>query len=157
YRVLLTHTHLDHVLGLPDVPPGTVVIAGAGELRERGVQAALLRGTYRRLFDGITLSALDPAQAVPLGELVGWDLVGDGSVWALAAPGHTPGSTAYLARTPDGPVLAVGDTSHTRWGWDHGVTPGTYTEDLEGNARSLGALRSFAARHPTMKVLVGHE
>lgn len=32
------------------------------------------------------------------------DIFGDGSVFAISAPGHTPGSTAYVLRTPKGPV-----------------------------------------------------
>jgi glyoxylase-like metal-dependent hydrolase (beta-lactamase superfamily II) len=155
--VLLTHTHIDHVLGLPDLDPAVPVYAGPGELEETGLQALAMRSTYRALFDGRALSDLDPARAVALGDLRGWDLVGDGSIWAIASPGHTPGSTAYLARTPEGPVLAVGDTSHTWWGWEHGVTPGTYTADHAENAASLARLRAFAAKHPGMRILVGHE
>jgi N-acyl homoserine lactone hydrolase len=155
--VLLTHTHLDHVLGLPDVPEGTRIYAGPGELRGRGVQMAVMRPTYRQLLQGVTLQVLSPTDAVPLGAFQGWDLLGDGSLWALATPGHTPGSLAFLARTPEGPVLMVGDNSHTLWGWEHGVPPGTYTEDAEGNTVSLDRLRALADAHPTMRVLVGHE
>ena len=36
-----------------------------------------------------------------------------------------------------GPVLCTGDTSHTRWGWENGVEPGTYTADQAQNADSL--------------------
>ena len=78
-------------------------------------------------------------------------------MWALSVPGHTPGSLAFLARTETGPVLFVGDTSHTRWGWDHGVPPGTYTEDAAGNAASLAKLRTIAAAWPQLRVVVGHE
>lgn len=156
--VLLTHMHLDHVLGLPDVPDGTPVYTGAGEQRDRKFVHQFVGGTYRRVLDGITLHVLDPATAVPLGEAgVGWDLVGDGSLWAIASPGHTPGSLAYLARTTEGPVLFVGDTSHTRWGWDHGIPPGTFTSDPEANRESLARLRALVAAHPEIRVEVGHE
>ena len=49
------------------------------------------------------------------------DIFGDASVFAIHTPGHTAGSTAYLVRSTQGPILLVGDTSHTQWGWDHGV------------------------------------
>ncbi len=156
--VLLTHTHLDHVLGLPDVPAGVPVIVGPGELEARGVEAALLRPTMRRLFEGITLSIPDPADAVEpgLGQIA-WDLLGDGSLWVLSTPGHTPGALSFLALTTEGPVLFVGDTSHTRWGWDHGVPPGTYTEDGARNAESLQRLRRLVEAFPQIRVEVGHE
>ncbi len=45
----------------------------------------------------------------------------------------------------------------TRWGWDHGVEPGTYTSDQALNAESLERLRTFVERYPQTKVYVGHE
>ncbi len=156
--VLLTHGHLDHVLGLVDVPTAPVH-AGAGEERAEGFGGHLMFPTLRRALAGRPLTAWDfgGAGVVHLEGVPAIDVLGDGSLYALAAPGHTPGSTAYLARTPEGPVLFVGDNSHTRWGWDHGVTPGTYTADHDANGRSLAALRQLAAAHPALRVEVGHE
>ena len=65
------------------------------------------------------------------------DVFGDGSVWAIHVPGHSPGSTAYLVRTPRGSKLLVGDASHTRWGWENGVEPGTFSLDGPRSAESL--------------------
>ena len=83
-------------------------------------------------------------------------MIGDGSLWALSMPSHTPGSTFYLARTTDGPVLLTGDTCHTRWGWDHAVTPGTYTADHGVNSESLGQLLALAELAESTTVYVGH-
>ena len=155
--VFLTHMHLDHVLGLADVPEGTPIYTGPGESSARRGGNGLLRGTYRRLLAGHevrewTFGALDEAD--PLAGAV--DVFGDGSLWALPAPGHTPGSVAYLVRTTEGPRLIAGDTSHTRWGFEHGVEPGTFTDDHEDNVRSLEALRSLASRH-RIPTYMGHE
>lgn len=158
-QVLLTHAHLDHILGLPDVPADTPVVTGPGELAAQAPEHALLRRTHAQLFDGRTgLRSLDPADAVPLGPIDhAWDLLGDGSLYALWTPGHTPGSLAYLARTPTGPVLFTGDACHTRWGWEHDVVPGTFTADAAGNRASLDALQSLADALPSLVVFVGHE
>jgi len=78
-------------------------------------------------------------------------------VWAIWVPGHTPGSTAYLVRTARGPVLLTGDASHTRWGWENDVEPGTYSYDREQAAVSFQKLRAFAAAHPNIEVRVGHQ
>ncbi|MCB9780461.1 MAG: MBL fold metallo-hydrolase [Alphaproteobacteria bacterium] len=156
--VLLTHVHLDHVLGLPDVPVDTPVYVGAEELTHRSAENGLMRSTYRRLLaDRPALVGLDAAGAVPGEGLVAFDLLGDGSLWGLSVPGHTPGSMAWLANTADGPVLLTGDCSHTVWGWEHGVTPGTFTVDHDGNAVSLAALRAVADALPGVQVFVGHE
>ena len=61
----------------------------------------------------------------------------------------TPGSTAFLARTPKGPVLMVGDACHTAWGWKNAVPPGTFSEDIPKSRESLAKLQGFAERHPT--------
>ena len=155
--VLLTHMHLDHVLGLADVPKETPIYTGPGESGARRAGNGLLRGTYRRIFAGREVREWtfgEGHDGDPLAAAV--DVFGDGSLWALPAPGHTPGSVAYLVRTTEGPRLIVGDTSHTRWGFEHGVEPGTFTDDQERNARSLQALRSLASRHG-IPTYMGHE
>lgn len=156
--VLLTHLHLDHILGLPDVPRGTPLYAGPGETTPRG----FLNVFTQPLTDGI----LEGHEALrewhyapdPSGRFAGVvDVFGDGSVWALHVPGHTPGSTAYLARTPDGPVLFTGDACHTRFGWQHGVEPGTFSLDQPESATSLITLEGLAQRHPALQVRLGHQ
>ncbi|MDF2696775.1 MAG: Beta-lactamase-like protein, partial [Labilithrix sp.] len=72
-------------------------------------------------------------------------------------PGHTPGSTAYLARTSSGPILFTGDACHTTWGWDHGVEPGSFSSDKARSAASLERLRRFVKKHPSIEVRVGHQ
>ena len=165
--VFLTHLHLDHVMGLPDVPPTTPIYVGPGEpeatrflhLFTRGTIDAMLErsGPLREWpFDADADADADTgAGDEPLEGVV--DVFGDGSVWALHVPGHTPGSTAYLARTPRGPVLYVGDASHTAWGWENGVEPGTFSLDQPRSAESLAALRALVEAHPAIEVHPGHQ
>jgi tripartite-type tricarboxylate transporter receptor subunit TctC len=60
-------------------------------------------------------------------------------------------------RSTEGPVLFTGDTSHTLWGWEHDVEPGTLTTDHDLNAKSLKQLRAFVAAHPKIVVRLGHQ
>jgi glyoxylase-like metal-dependent hydrolase (beta-lactamase superfamily II) len=85
------------------------------------------------------------------------DVFGDGSLFAILTPGHTEGHVSYLARTSTGPVLLTGDACHTRWGWEHGVEPGTYTFDRERERKSLFALKALSERHPKMIIRLGHQ
>ena len=115
------------------------------------VEALLLE---RKRIGRICTDRLDPERAC-LFERLTVDV--DGSVWAIWVPGHTVGSTAFIARTAEGPVLLVGDTSHTSWGWLNGVEPGSFTADHAANAVALEKLRALAAEHPAMSVRLGHQ
>jgi len=156
--VFMTHLHLDHVSGLRDVPDSTPIYAGPGETSDRNLTNLVVAPNITRAFEGkgpirewrFVADAEAPFEAV-------LDIFGDGYVWALHVPGHTPGSTAYLVRTPDGPVLLVGDASHSAWGWKHGVEPGTFSSDQPRSAESLARLRDFVAQHPGIDVRLGHQ
>lgn len=154
----LTHMHIDHILGLADLPPDMPIYIGPEEQQYRKKGNGLLRPTYRRALDGRQpLEELDFSAGVQMGGLDAIDFFGDGSLWVLHAPGHTPGSIVLLARTTEGPVLMLGDTSHTRWGWENSVPPGSFTLDREANKASIDALHALVDPIPGLRVLVGHE
>lgn len=156
--VLMTHLHLDHVMGLPDVPAGTPVYTGPGEGGARSFLNAFVQGSTDR-----TLAHLPPLselqfQPDPDGRSSGvLDLFGDGSVYAISVPGHTPGSVAYLVRSTQGPILLTGDTCHTKFGWEHEVEPGDFTADHEQNRAALLQLTALQKSHPTLRVYLGHQ
>lgn len=156
--VFLTHLHFDHIAGMADVPAGTAVYSGPGEASFREFQNVFVQGNSDRALQGkapISEWAFEPDAT---GRFAGvLDIFGDGSVWALWVPGHTPGSTAYLVRTTKGPVLLTGDASHTRWGWEHDVEPGTFSSDIPKSADSFARLRQLTAEHPTLEVHFGHQ
>jgi len=156
--VLLTHLHMDHIMGSPDIPSTVPFYAGPGE-------------TAGRTAAGFVVAPMTDAELVGKGPLHEWkfapdpdgvftgivDIFGDGSLFAIAVPGHTPGSTAYLARTTTGTVLYSGDACHTKWGWDHHVEPGAFSADRPRSAASLAQLEALVARHPTIEVRLGHQ
>lgn len=156
--VLLTHLHLDHVSGMRDVPRGTPIYSGPRETRDREFLYLFSRGTIDNQLEGQDDIQEWRFEADPSGRFAGVvDILGDGTIFAILVPGHTGGSTAYLVRTPKGPVLLTGDTCHTRWGWDHGVEPGLFSGDRPQNAISLSNLRALVARHPGIDVRLGHQ
>ena len=166
--VFLTHLHVDHITGLADAPASAQVIGGPGEGSEHNFSNLIVQGNTDRALEGkgplgewafapMAAKSVTPTGAAPLAFAGVLDIFGDGSVWALWVPGHTPGSTAYLVRTPTGPVLLTGDCSHTRWGWENGVEPGSFTGDQQQNAVSLALLRRLVAEHPKVEVRLGHQ
>lgn len=139
--VLLTHTHLDHIMGLTDLSPETNVYIGPSETRLTSIENLFTQGTTDRLL--AVQSKLQEWQFDSTGVI---DVFGDGSLFAIHAPGHSPGSTAYLARTTNGPELMLGDVTHTRWGWNNGVEPGTFSNNQVLSAISLEKIQSIASK-----------
>ena len=156
--VFLTHLHLDHVMGLPDVPPNTPVYVGPGETIASRFLNLFSRGTLDRMLEESGPLREWSYDGDPDGRFTAViDIFGDASVWAIHVPGHSPGSTAYLVRTPTGPKLLVGDACHTRWGWENGVEPGTFSADLPRSALSLAVLRALVREFPELDVHLGHQ
>lgn len=156
--VFLTHLHLDHVMGLPDVADETPLYAGPSEAGESHWTHLVTRGSIDDHLAGkhaLREFAFTPESNAPLRAVL--DVFGDGSLWAIWVPGHTEGSVAYLARTPSGPVLMTGDACHTRWGWDHQVEPGTFSSDRARSADSLAQLVALVQQHPNITVRLGHQ
>jgi glyoxylase-like metal-dependent hydrolase (beta-lactamase superfamily II) len=156
--VFLTHLHVDHVTGMRDVPATAALYLGPGEAHETDVTNVVVRPIIDAALEGKGPIHEWRFAPDPSGVFAGvLDVFGDGTLWALWVPGHTPGSTAYLARTPAGPVLMVGDACHTVWGWEHGVEPGSFSHDKAQSAESLSRLRRFVKRHPAVDVRLGHQ
>ena len=156
--VFLTHLHYDHVLGLRDLPATASVMVGPGDAKARSFENLFMAGVYDDALEGKRpleeLAFRPDASGLFAGVL---DVFGDGTFWAISVPGHTAGSTAFVARTPSGPVLLTGDACHTKWGWDNGVEPGSFSVDRPRSVQSLAVLQQLAARHPTMAVRLGHQ
>jgi glyoxylase-like metal-dependent hydrolase (beta-lactamase superfamily II) len=154
--VFFTHLHLDHLTGMRDVPETTPLYAGPHEAGQVSFINMMIRGTTNQELEG--RAPLSEWQFQPDARFQGViDVFGDGQFWALYVPGHTAGSTAYIARTATGPILFTGDTCHTRWGWENSVEPGSFTGDRAANRDSLLRLKALAAEHPAMQIRLGHQ
>jgi N-acyl homoserine lactone hydrolase len=156
--IFLTHLHLDHISGMPDVPKDIPIYTGPGEAGGKKLENVFVQGMEDRFFEGRSEIQEFQFTRDPDGKLDGVvDIFGDGSLFAILTPGHTAGHLSFVVRTPNGPVLLTGDACHTRWGWENGVEPGSYTFDRESEQRSLRALKALSERHPQMVVRLGHQ
>ena len=104
--ILLTHSHWDHVSGLPDFP-GVPVWVTAQEhefIRTGG------KGQFGKPFTGIRYEAYRFEGGSYLGFPSSHDVYGDGSIVVVPAPGHTPGGVIIFVTLADGTRYAfVGD------------------------------------------------
>jgi N-acyl homoserine lactone hydrolase len=151
--VFFTHLHPDHTSGVADLPANVDYVFGK---EEAGFLGRVAVGSH---FSGKPrLKTLDYAgvqRMPPLGPAI--DLLGDGSLWAISTPGHTPDHTSYLVNG-DPPTLLVGDASHFAWAFEQDVAPRAFTSNDRARAvESLAALRRFAARYPRVHIVFGHE
>lgn len=150
--VFLTHIHMDHVLGLTDLETSVPVYIGPGDTTLTDILHAFTQGTTNRL-----LKQQSNLHELNFSDTSIIDLFDDGSLFALHAPGHTPGTTAYIANTTDGVQIMLGDVSHTRWGWENQVAPGTYSHDATGSAAALAKLKTLADAIQPAQIHPGHQ
>lgn len=156
--VFLTHLHFDHVGGVLDLADGTPVYVGAGDAEERNLmhrltgrpadialsgKGALREWTFTPDPDGVFAGVID--------------VFGDGSVWAISLPGHSPGSTGYLINAVDGPKLVTGDAVSTRLGWEQGMPQPLPASARAAAETSAAALHRFVAAYPAVEVFLGHQ
>ena len=91
----------------------------------------------------------------PLGPCV--DLFGNGSFWAISAPGHTDDDIAFLINSTT-PALLTGDASHFAWAFKNSIGPRGWSGAGAARGRvSLERLRVFERAYPNVKLIYGHE
>ena len=155
--VFLTHLHFDHIGGLIDLDLTTPVYVGEGEAHDASRLNTLLGSPADAILRGYGRLREWRFQPDPSGAFEGvLDVFGDGSIWALHVPGHSPGSTAYLVNAIDGPKLITGDATSTRLNWQGQPQPVPAAARAQADA-SAERLRHFAAAHPAVEVFLGHQ
>ena len=104
--ILLTHSHWDHVSGLPDFPDVPVWVTQQEHefIRKSGDM------DFCRLFTGIRYEEYGFEGGPYLGFPASHDVYADGSIVVVPAFGHTPGSVVIFVTLPSGTHYAfVGD------------------------------------------------
>ena len=106
HAILLTHSHWDHVSGLPDFPGVAVwVTPQEHEFLQQSEDM-----NFCRLFTGIRYEEYRFEGGPYLGFPASHDVYGDGSIVVVPAFGHTPGSVITFVTLPSGKRYAfVGD------------------------------------------------
>jgi len=158
--VLMTHLHYDHVGGLLDLPGASVWTT---EAEWHTTMTSNLGFPEARMKDAVDW------QVVPLREgrvqsalgRPAIDVMGDGSIWYISTPGHTPGSASVLVRAEDGPWLFIGDIA---WVDDHlqdAQRPWWVSLVVDGRPRQLRKstewVRTLQESCPDLRIVAGHE
>jgi N-acyl homoserine lactone hydrolase len=151
--VFLSHLHSDHAAGLREVPKNIPYITGMGEYEEYQPE---VHGDFLEGLEELFEIDYSKAQNMPfLGPSV--DLLGDGSLWAIHTPGHTPGHSSFLVNGMDGPILLAMDAAFIRENLKLGVAPSDYTWNTEVAQETLEKILTFLRLYPQVRVGAGHE
>jgi N-acyl homoserine lactone hydrolase len=149
----LSHLHADHAAGVRELPRNIPYAVSKGEYDayQPEVHGDFLEGLEE-------LYEVDFSRATelpPLGPCV--DLLGDGSLWAISTPGHTPGHMSFLVNGMDGPILLAMDAAFTHENLERGVAPSDYTWNVEMAQDTLDKVIEFLREYPQVRVGAGHE
>ncbi len=142
-KILLTHGHLDHTGGLPAVMERFGAPVYVPE-EDASLVSSPDQGALEWM--GYDFKGTDDFSTLRDGDVL---TVGSMKVTVLATPGHTPGSSCYLAEAEGGNLLLSGDTLFAR---SVGRTdlPGGDPELLDRSILKLAALPDG------LQVLPGH-
>ncbi len=148
-RVVLTHMHIDHDGGLSGFPDSEV-LAAPGELRTASGLAGRLRGylpeRWPKGFDPKPL-ALEGRPYGPFAR--SRRLTADGTIVAVATPGHTADHLSVIVDDGDAALFLAGDASYDEAAMLAGIVDGV-APDEGAAAATLAAIRAFAASRPTI-------
>src|SRR5215469_1870312 len=159
HAILLTHSHWDHVSGLPDFP-GVPVWVTAQEhefIKQSGDM------DFCKLFPDILYEEYGFEGGSYLGFPASHDVYGDGSIVVVPAPGHTPGSVIVFVTLPSGTRYAfVGDLVYQLEGitlreerpW---LVRRKADTDAEGNRENLLRIIALKKRESDLIIVPAHD
>lgn len=151
--IVISHLDSDHTAGLPELPHHVPVVAGPHATEGYDSGGVAPYDHFAGIASVQTLSFEGAAENEP-GQV--YDLLGDGSIYAISTPGHQVGNLSFLVNGKHGPLLLTCDASHTREGFDASVGPGKTVSRQDADA-SVERLRAFVTAHPSVRVKAGHE
>lgn len=163
-RVLLSHAHWDHASGIVDFPEAEVALP-AEELALVHAPASRLGGAWPSQVGDASIrwTTLALSDAPYEGFARSADLFGDGTVVAVAMPGHTAGSLGLFVRVSSGRrYFLVGDTV-----WNAGALAEARPKmaaarwlvdaDADEVGGEIARIREVQKRDPSLVVVPAHD
>ena len=152
-KVFISHLHADHAAGVRELPKNIPYIIAKGEYNE---YQPLIHGDFLEGLEELYEIDFTNAQNIPpMGPSV--DLLGDGSLWAIRIPGHTPNHISFLINSLNGPILLTMDAAFIFENLRRGIAPRDYTWDVLKAQETLERIIDFLNMYPQVRVWVGHE
>jgi glyoxylase-like metal-dependent hydrolase (beta-lactamase superfamily II) len=153
--VILSHLHLDHPSSLPLLREnrGLTVFADEDELNQAKKPFSRFKGYIYAHLKGLNIQPLQYKLVLSPFEQVA-DFFGDGSLFVIRTPGHSPGHVSVLLNASAGPILLTFDAAHRQANLDDELPPiGEYAEALA----SVRRLNQLIEQYPDMRVIYSHD
>ncbi|HXG68277.1 MAG TPA: MBL fold metallo-hydrolase [Blastocatellia bacterium] len=159
-RIIISHSHWDHVSGLEDFP-GVEVWMDRREVEY--VRNLDRRELAREMIDKINLRPFDLEARRYENFDASLDLFGDGSVVLVGLPGHTPGSVGMFVNLASGKrYFFIGDLTWAAEGvqlpaerpW---ISRKLVDRDEEQVRRSIVKAHQLARKYPEMMIVPAHD
>lgn len=170
-RCLISHFHADHIAGLRDLSQARFMCMQADfeDVRQGSRLGLLSKGLLPVLlpqdFDSrVSFAESTPRCALPMGWADlghGHDLLGDGSLIAVALPGHAPRQMGLLLRDSfDREVLLCADACWSKASWQAMQMPmrltGLVMHDWLQYQQTLARLHYLGSQFPELCILPSH-
>lgn len=170
-HVVLSHLHGDHIGGARDFPGAALICSRAAweDMRARTRLGSLKRGLLPRLLPDDFLDRVSWIEDAPLRDLPtalagfgsGHDLLGDGSLLAVALPGHAAGHYGLLFDDPQGvTTFLVADAAWSSQAIREGVPPPSLVTAWLGDTvacrDTLQRLHELSSHAPSVRILPSH-
>lgn len=159
-KAVFSHLHFDHVGGIAQIPDAELIVSRqewdvlSGPHPER---EWILREHIQ-----IPKAKWRPVEFVPTDDPLFapfegcHDVMGDGSLILLPTPGHTPGSSSLLIRTPQlSPILLIGDLAYSADMLMEDKVPGT--GDAKRLRQSYAKVRRLKRMLPDLVLVPSHD
>ncbi len=159
-KAVFSHLHFDHVGGIAQIPNAELIVSR----QEWNVLSGPQPEREWILREHIELPTANwcPVDFAPsddplFAQFEGcYDIMGDGSLILLPTPGHTPGSSSLLVRSPQlPPILLIGDLAYSADMLMQDKVPGT--GDAELLRRSYAKVRQLKQRLPDLVLVPSHD
>lgn len=148
-QVVLTHLHIDHDAGLSHFPQSTIRVAPGEIAGARGVMGTIRGHLPKRWPSWFDPEALNLTDGTYGPFAASRRLTADGSVVAVATPGHTANHVSVIVEDGDESLFLAGDTSYTEAlmlaGKIDGVSPNAAV-----TAQTLANIQQFASERPVI-------
>jgi glyoxylase-like metal-dependent hydrolase (beta-lactamase superfamily II) len=157
--VLMTHMHLDHASAVSEFPDATFIVSAA-EWEAANAWNGVMNGYVKKQFNhAIDFRLLDfdsdeTNSFATFGR--GIDLFGDGSVHAVATPGHSAGHVSYVLRLEGREALVAGDAIYAIKTLRDSAIPWR-AHDMHNFKRSLREIQLYEKESPGALIIPGHD